>query len=234
MRANVHHVSCRARRISTIGRAKAHRIPASDCFRGLARDRTLHHHAHPVSRNFRTRYATRLRRRDPVWGDWCSTPVLRPTERKGKACRVVSLIERGRPGASQFTVWGFGTNPGCIDCDLRQVAVKSVLRDLSVLPLVSAILLIIGLFTSIAGTMVALTESCWLMTAPADRLAYLVVAVPASTVPAPAGPRSDMLIRDQHPRVAGWGTNSGRFKHLLGRCRARLAAECAVSLMRCE
>jgi putative oxidoreductase len=40
----------------------------------------------------------------------------------------------------------------------------------------AAILLIIGLFTPIVGTLVALIESCRLVTIPADRLVYLLVA----------------------------------------------------------
>ncbi len=47
---------------------------------------------------------------------------------------------------------------------------------LSVLLAAAAILLIIGLFTPIVGTLVALIESCWLVTIPADRLVYLLVA----------------------------------------------------------
>jgi len=40
----------------------------------------------------------------------------------------------------------------------------------------AAILLIIGLFTPIVGTPVALIESCRLLIIPADRLVYLLVA----------------------------------------------------------
>lgn len=40
----------------------------------------------------------------------------------------------------------------------------------------AAILLIIGLFTPIVGTLVALIESCRLVTIPADRLVYLLEA----------------------------------------------------------
>ena len=47
---------------------------------------------------------------------------------------------------------------------------------LSVLLAAAAILLIVGLFTPIAGTLVALIESCRLVTVPADRLVYLLVA----------------------------------------------------------
>jgi putative oxidoreductase len=47
---------------------------------------------------------------------------------------------------------------------------------LSVLLAAAAILLIVGLFTPIAGTLVALIESCRLVTIPADRLVYLLVA----------------------------------------------------------
>ena len=47
---------------------------------------------------------------------------------------------------------------------------------LSLLLAATAILLIIGLFTPIAGTLVALIESCRLVIIPADRLVYLLVA----------------------------------------------------------
>lgn len=47
---------------------------------------------------------------------------------------------------------------------------------LSVLLAAAAILLIIGLFTPIVGTLVALIESCRLVIMPADRLVYLLVA----------------------------------------------------------
>ena len=46
----------------------------------------------------------------------------------------------------------------------------------SVLLAAAAILLIIGLFTPIVGTLVALIESCRFVTIPADRLVYLLVA----------------------------------------------------------
>ena len=46
----------------------------------------------------------------------------------------------------------------------------------SVLLASAAILLIIGLFTPIVGTLVALIEACRLLIIPADRLVYLLVA----------------------------------------------------------
>ena len=46
---------------------------------------------------------------------------------------------------------------------------------LSVLLVAAAILLIIGLYTPIAGTSVAVIESCRLITTSADRLVYLLV-----------------------------------------------------------
>ncbi len=46
----------------------------------------------------------------------------------------------------------------------------------SVLLATAAILLIIGLFTPIVGTLVALIEACRLLITPADRLLYLLVA----------------------------------------------------------
>lgn len=47
---------------------------------------------------------------------------------------------------------------------------------LSVLLAAAAILLIIGLFTPLVGTLVAVIESCRLLILPADRLVYLLVA----------------------------------------------------------
>jgi hypothetical protein len=47
---------------------------------------------------------------------------------------------------------------------------------LSVLLVAAAILLIIGLFSPIVGTLVALIETCRLVTIPEDRLVYLLVA----------------------------------------------------------
>ena len=47
---------------------------------------------------------------------------------------------------------------------------------LSVLLAAAAIFLIIGLFTPVVGTLVALIESCRLLIMPADRLVYLLVA----------------------------------------------------------
>jgi hypothetical protein len=47
---------------------------------------------------------------------------------------------------------------------------------LSVLLAAAAILLIIGLFTPIVGTLVAMIETCRLVIIPADRLLYLLVA----------------------------------------------------------
>lgn len=52
----------------------------------------------------------------------------------------------------------------------------SPMTILSVLLAAAAILLIIGLFTPIVGTLVALIESCRLVILPADRLVYLLVA----------------------------------------------------------
>ena len=50
------------------------------------------------------------------------------------------------------------------------------ITPLSVLLSTAAILLMIGLFTPIMGTLVALIESCRLLIIPADRLVYLLVA----------------------------------------------------------
>ena len=47
---------------------------------------------------------------------------------------------------------------------------------LSVLLAAAAILLVIGLYTPIVGTMVAVVESCRLLIMPADRLVYLLLA----------------------------------------------------------
>jgi hypothetical protein len=46
----------------------------------------------------------------------------------------------------------------------------------------AAILLIIGLYTPIVGTLVALIESCRLVTIPADGLVYLLLATVAAAL----------------------------------------------------
>jgi hypothetical protein len=46
----------------------------------------------------------------------------------------------------------------------------------------AAILLIIGLYTPIVGTLVALIEGCRLVTIPADRLVYLLLATVAAAL----------------------------------------------------
>jgi hypothetical protein len=53
---------------------------------------------------------------------------------------------------------------------------------LSVLLGGAAILLIIGLYTPIVGTLVALIESCRLVTIPADRWVYLLLATVAAAL----------------------------------------------------
>jgi hypothetical protein len=53
---------------------------------------------------------------------------------------------------------------------------------LSVLMGAAAILLVIGLYTPIVGTVVALIESGRLITLPADRLAYLLAATVAAAL----------------------------------------------------
>ena len=59
MRANVHHVSRHSRSVSAVACPKTSRIPARDCFCGVARDRTFYDHADPVSRNFHAQVSTR-------------------------------------------------------------------------------------------------------------------------------------------------------------------------------
>ncbi|MGC2613891.1 MAG: hypothetical protein WA354_07680 [Terracidiphilus sp.] len=53
---------------------------------------------------------------------------------------------------------------------------------MSVLLAAAAILLIVGLFTPIVGTLVALVESCRLVTMSADRSVYLLVAAFAAAL----------------------------------------------------
>jgi hypothetical protein len=72
---------------------KTLRVQTRDCFRRLARPRTFCNHAHPVSRNFHTRGSTRLQRCHPLRSDWNSAAAQCPTERRGKGCRIVSLID---------------------------------------------------------------------------------------------------------------------------------------------
>jgi hypothetical protein len=63
---------------------------------------------------------------------------------------------------------------------LRSPAISMTI--LSVLLGGAAILLIIGLYTPIVGTLVALIESCRLVTLPADRLVYLLLATVAAAL----------------------------------------------------
>jgi hypothetical protein len=53
---------------------------------------------------------------------------------------------------------------------------------LSVLLGGAAVLLLIGLYTPIAGTLVAVIESCRLVTIPADRWVYLLLATVAASL----------------------------------------------------
>ena len=66
-------------------------------------------------------------------------------------------------------------------CALMSSPVLSVIV-LSVLLGAAAVLLLIGLYTPIVGTGVALVEGCRLITLPADRLAYLLVATVAAAL----------------------------------------------------
>jgi hypothetical protein len=59
--------------------------------------------------------------------------------------------------------------------DLLHIRVFPI-TALSAFLALAAILLIIGLYTPLVGALVAVIESCRLITIPADRLAYLLVA----------------------------------------------------------
>jgi putative oxidoreductase len=91
--------------------------------------------------------------------------------------RLYSTFAGGLPGFGLILmrlVVGFALVSSAGSALLNSPAIPMTI--LSVLLAAAAILLIIGLFTPIVGTLVALIESCWLVTIPADRLVYLLVA----------------------------------------------------------
>ena len=91
--------------------------------------------------------------------------------------RLYSTFAGGWPGIGLIlmrTVVGLALVSGAGSALLSSPAIPMTI--LSVLLAAAAILLLIGLFTPIVGTVVALIESCRLVTVPADRLVYLLVA----------------------------------------------------------
>ena len=91
--------------------------------------------------------------------------------------RLYSTFAGGWPGVGLILmrlVVGFALLSSAGSALLSNPAIPMAL--LSMLLAAAAILLTIGLFTPIAGTLVALIESLRLVTIPADRLLYLLVA----------------------------------------------------------
>lgn len=91
--------------------------------------------------------------------------------------RLYSTFAGGWPGLGLILmrlVVGLAIVSSAGSALLNGPAIPMVL--VSVLLAAAAILLIIGLFTPIVGTLVALVESCRLLVTPADRLLYLLVA----------------------------------------------------------
>jgi putative oxidoreductase len=91
--------------------------------------------------------------------------------------RLYSTFAGGWPGMGLIlmrTVVGLALVSSAGSALLSSPAIPMTI--LSVLLAAAAILLIIGLFTPIVGTLVALFESCRLVILPADRLVYLLVA----------------------------------------------------------
>ena len=91
--------------------------------------------------------------------------------------RLYSTFAGGWPGIGLILirlVVGFALVSSACSALLSSPAIPMTI--LSVLLAAAAILLIIGLFTPIVGILVALIESCRLVTMPADRLVYLLVA----------------------------------------------------------
>ena len=91
--------------------------------------------------------------------------------------RLYSTFAGGWPGIGLILmrlVVGFALVSSACSALLSSPAIPMTI--LSVLQAAAAILLIIGLFTPVVGTLVALIESCRLVIIPADRLVYLLVA----------------------------------------------------------
>jgi hypothetical protein len=91
--------------------------------------------------------------------------------------RLYSTFAGGWPGIGLILmrlVVGFALVTSADSALLRSPAIPMTI--LSVLLAGAGLLLIIGLFTPIVGTLVALIESCRLVIIPADRLIYLLVA----------------------------------------------------------
>jgi hypothetical protein len=91
--------------------------------------------------------------------------------------RLYSTFAGGWPGVGLIImrlVVGFALVSSAGSALLSSPAIPMTI--LSVLLAAAAVLLMIGLFTPIAGTLVALIESCKLVIVPADRLVHLLVA----------------------------------------------------------
>ena len=97
--------------------------------------------------------------------------------------RLYSTFAGGWPGLGLILirlVIGFALVNSAGSVLLNSPAIPIIM--LSLLMGAAAILLIIGLYTPIVGTLVALIEGCRLVTIPADRLVYLLVAAVAAAL----------------------------------------------------
>jgi hypothetical protein len=97
--------------------------------------------------------------------------------------RLYSTFAGGWPGVGLILmrlVVGFALVSTARSALLSSPAIPMTV--LSVLLAAAAILLIIGLFTPIVGTLVALIESCRLIIIPPERLVYLLVATSAAAL----------------------------------------------------
>ena len=97
--------------------------------------------------------------------------------------RLYSTFASGWPGVGLILmrlVVGIALVTSAGSVLLRTPAIPIIM--LSVLLGAAAILLIIGLYTPIVGTLVAVIEGCRFVTIPADRLVYLLVATVAAAL----------------------------------------------------
>ena len=97
--------------------------------------------------------------------------------------RLYSTFAGGWPGIGLILmrlVIGFALVNSAVSALLSSPAFPAAL--LSVLLCAAALLLIIGLYTPIVGTIVAVIESCRLVILPADRLVYLLVTAVAAAL----------------------------------------------------
>ena len=97
--------------------------------------------------------------------------------------RLYSTFAAGWPGIGLILmrlIVGIALVSSASSALLSSSAIPMIM--LSVLLAAAAILLIIGLYTPIVGTLVAVIESCRLVTIPGDRWVYLLLATVAAAL----------------------------------------------------